>query len=269
MAGSIVSSVNVPPIIRPTVQVKFRSGKLALSEDGQFLYVAVSNALAIQRYNLQTKQVDPPFPVGIGQGGVGMSVADMIVLRGAPTSLAVARADGFNAKGVAIYDNGVRRPGTTPEHSAPVNAIELSGNSTNLYGFNSQHSGFELHRLLVTENGVTIQNSTTGLLGGFGADMIFEGGLVFGSTGAVINPLIPARIGNFAVENSFTCCALVAPDSSMGRAFFLTQVGTNQHLQAHDLQTFLPLKSLQLWPAEGGKALIRWGSNGLAFATAA
>lgn len=265
--GNIVSSVRVGEIVRPSVQVKYRSGRLARSQDGQFLYVAVSNALAVQRYNLATQTAGPVFPVGAGQFGTALSVADLAVIPGAPTTVAVARANGYNAKGVAIYDNGVRRSATTSETFPSINVIEASGNAARLYGYTSQSTDFGFHRLTLNANGVSIQDSSSGLLGGFDGDIVYEGGLIFGTSGAVLNPSVPGVIGTFAVESSFACCRMVAPDSAMGRVFFLTQVGLNHHVQAHDLKMFLPLKSLEFLAEGGGKGFVRWGTNGLALAS--
>lgn len=269
VAGTIVWSLPVGEIVRPMTSGKYRSGKLARSDDGQFLYVTVSNALAVQRVNLASQTRGPVFSIGPGGTGTALSAADLVVLSGTPTSVAVARADGFNAHGVAIYDNGVRRPNTTPEFTvSDINVIEPSANSSILLGYNNQNTGFGFSRIAVNSSGASVLDETSGLLTGFDADIVYNGAFVFGSFGAVVNPLSPSLVGQFNVESSFVCCKYVAPDTAMGRAFFLSQVGSNQHLQGHDLGTFLALKALDIPPdGGGGRALVRWGTNGLAFAT--
>ena len=61
---------------------------------------------------------------------------------------------------------------------------------------------------------------------------------------------------------------LVAPDSTVGKVFFLTGEGPSSVLQAFDQHTFLPLGWLAV-PGVRGHAgsLIRWGIDGLAFRT--
>jgi uncharacterized repeat protein (TIGR01451 family) len=271
VTASILWFLPVGEIIRPETSVMYRSGKMALSDDGQFLYVAVSNAVAVRRVNLNGQTLGPVFAVGANVVGSPYSVADIVVLRGTPNSVAVARANGFNSKGVAIFDNGIRRPDVTSEFGNPaVIALEPAADTNTLYGT----SGFGFSRLSVSTSGVSVQDSTQGWLSGFDGNIAFDGGLIFGSFGAVIEPLTPRLAGNFAIESASACCIYVAPDVAMGRAYFLSQVvsqvGLKLHLQAHDLDTFLPLKALDL-PSDGGggRWLIRCGNNGLAFISTA
>jgi uncharacterized repeat protein (TIGR01451 family) len=265
VAGTIVSSVPVEPIIRPITSVAFKSGKIAKSDDSQYLYVAVSNAFYVRRYNLATRTLGPFFTLGTEPVNQALSVSDMVVLPGSPTSVAVAKSDAYNSYAVAIYDNGVQRPTTTSQTSF-INKIEPSASPNLLYGFDNQSTGFELFRLAVNSSGVTVQDSTTGLLNGFSTDFKFNGGLVFGDTGPLVNPQKPALIGTFSLEGFGP---MVAPDTGLGRAFFLTYLGgdSHYHLQAHDVATLLPLKALDIPNDGGATAFIRWGTNGLAFST--
>jgi uncharacterized repeat protein (TIGR01451 family) len=278
IAGTIVASTPIDPMVRPVVTVRFWSGRMARSSGGEYLYVAVSNAVAVRRYNIFTGTLGPVFAVGNDQFGRTLSVADLQVIPGSPTTVAVARADDSNPKGVAVYDNGVRRSQTTPElGGANVNVIQPSGGPGLLYGYNNQFTGFQFHRLTIDSSGVSVLDSTAGLLSGFAANMVFNGGLVFGSTGRLVDPQTPALIGIFSVEGAQSLAGTllassVAPDTALGRSYFLTLAGADSHyhLQAHDIATLLPLKALDL-PPDGGSAtaFLRWGTNGLAFATTA
>ena len=278
VAGTIVASTPIDPIVRPVTSVRFWSGKLARSTGGEYLYAAVSNAVAVRRYNISTRTLGPIFTVGNDQFGRTLSVADLQVIPGSPTSVAVARADDSTPKGVAVYDDGVRRSQTTPElGGANVNVIQPSSSPSLLYGYNNQNTGFDFHRLSINSSGVSVLDSTQGLLSGFAANIVFNGGLVFGSTGRLVDPQTPALIGTFSTEGSFPyagsfLAASVAPDTELGRCYFLAWAGADSHyhLQAHDIATLLPLKALDL-PPDGGSAtaFLRWGTNGLAFATTA
>jgi uncharacterized repeat protein (TIGR01451 family) len=278
VAGTIVASTPVDPIVRPGTSVRYWSGRMARSSGGEYIYVAVSNAVAVRQYNIPSRVLGPIFQVGTGQFANTLSVADLVVIPGSPTSVAVARADAYNPKGVAIYDNGVRRSQTTPElGGANINLIQPSSSPSLIYGYDNQFSDFEFSRLTINSSGVSVLDSTSGLLSGSGATMVFNGGFVFGSTGRLVAPQTPALVGTFAVEGALSMAGTlwisqVAPDTSLGRAYFLTALGDDlhYHLQAHDIATFLPLKSLEM-PREGSwpTAFLRWGTNGLAFATSA
>lgn len=271
--GSLIAAVPVGPIVRPKTAVKYWSGKMALSDDSQFLYVAVNNALAVQRVNLATKTPGPVFPLGKDQLGREVSVADLVVLTGLPSSVAVARAAVAQASGVAIYDSGIQRPTTTADYTVKaVNVLESSTANSMLLGYNHQNMGFEFSRLAVAPSGVTIMDSLSGLVSGFGVDIIYKDGLVYSTLGAVVDPDAGQIRGQFQVKTISNSGSgiYVAPVPSQGRVFFLSSLGTTYDLQAHDLGTFLPLKTYSISPDSGqGRSLVQWGTNGLAFASTA
>ena len=78
-------------------------------------------------------------------------------------------------------------------------------------------------------------------------------------------------VGNYAVANPYA--GLAAIDSAQGRVFFLGQTtgqqGTSTYtLQAFDQKGLNLLNSLTIPNVQGTPtALIRWGTNGLAFTT--
>src|SRR6185503_6402623 len=89
--------------IEAGVDVLSSPGKLAISDDGQFLYVAVSNGTAVQQITLASMSAAAPFAIGSG-----LSVADMAVLPGNNAVIAVSRKQSGspNHAGVAIFDHG-------------------------------------------------------------------------------------------------------------------------------------------------------------------
>lgn len=244
-----------------------QAGKLKISDDGHSLYLTVSNAHAIQKINLATKSLGPAFGVGNDIFGKALSVADLVVLPGEPSSVAVARADSYNAHGVAIFDDGVQRPTATSEYELPsINVIEPSDVPSILLGYNNHSSGFDLMKLKVDSDGVSVLNSWTGIFIG-GADIVYDGGLLFNTLGSVASLSPPELLGRFQVA---TGTGALVPDAAMGRAFFLSHVDQNFHIQGHDISTFLPLNGLDI-PSDGGYGhdLIRCGTNGLAFGSTA
>lgn len=265
--GAIDFSVPVGTDVNPQLRVTSGSGKMALSDDSQFLYISVNNAIAVQRVDLTARTAGPVFTVGNKPTGTPYSVADLVALEGAPNSVAVARTDGYNSRGVAIYDNGIQRVNTTPVvGAAQINVLEASPKSSMLLGYNNQNTGFEFSRIAVDASGASVMDATSGLLSGFRGDIVYKDGLVFGSGGGVVNPLIPSLVGQFKINAACSACSSVAPDPAIGRAFFLVESGSGVCLQAHDLGTFLPLKTFDLSLIGGmGKSILRWGTNGLAY----
>ena len=78
-----------------------RSRKLAVADNGQYLYAGINNDSSIQRFNLAPRIADLKFPTGYG------GVNDMGVLPGSPHAVAVTAHTTF-----AVYDDGVMRPNT-------------------------------------------------------------------------------------------------------------------------------------------------------------
>jgi hypothetical protein len=119
--------------------------------------------------------------------------------------------------------------------------------------------------MTIDANGVSITSTRTFASGN---SIRFDNGLVYGSTGQVINPATGNLVGSFSGVGSgpFTT------DSSVGRAYFITnsQSSTNYTvtLRAYDISTFLPVGTLEISGINGSvSSLVRWGSNGLAFRT--
>ncbi|MDT5063129.1 MAG: hypothetical protein QOH63_3588, partial [Acidobacteriota bacterium] len=239
--------------------------KLALSDDGQTLYASLDGASAIRRFDLPTKTPGQQFPIGQDSFFGLYNANDLAVAPGNPNLVAVARyyrGTSPPEAGVAVFDNGVQRTKTGPGHTAGSDFLAFSASASKLYG-----GGFSdgLRTMTIDSSGVTV-NST----GSFsvGARIKFDNGLVFSSTGQVINPDAGTLLGTFsgATSNAFV------PDTSAGRAYYLVgdQFGSGGTftLKAFDINTFLPVGTLTI-PGVVGEptSMVRWGGNGLAFRT--
>lgn len=128
-AGSEGNSITrINPLtgeVGASVYVGSEPNKIALSDNGQTLYVTLDGAYAVRRYNTLTQTPGIQFPVGRGPSvnanDAPYIAGDIAVVPGNPDLLAVARINpGISppGAGVAIYNNGVRLPLTGPGHSA-------------------------------------------------------------------------------------------------------------------------------------------------------
>lgn len=259
--------------------------KLAISDDGRFLYVAQDGAGSVVRLNLNNSAdpvIDLTFSLGSDPYWGPIGVEDMEVMPAAPQSVAISRkvsGPSVGHRGVAIFDDGVQRPVMTPELFGN-NAIEFSAIPGVLYGYNNETTDWGFRRLGVDEDGVTIlteDSYSTGnpLISGFGVDIAYAGGLLFATSGRVIDPEARLILGTIPEISSvfweYGPKTQVEPDVSTGRVFFLSSHSLGQaprRLSAYDSRTLAPLGSENI-PAFAGVPLnlIRWGSNGLAFGT--
>jgi len=268
-AGAIGNSITVidpeTGSIGPSIFVGSEPNKLAISDNGQFLYVALDGAAAVRRFNISTQAAELQFSLGSDSFFGPYYAEDIEVLPRNPNAIAIARKyKGVTprAAGVSIYDDGIQRPNTTPGHFQGSNVIEFSATASKLYGFNGETTGFDFHRMTVDASGVSLIDDTSNLISGFEVDIRFEGGLIYATSGLVINPETLTIVGTFPAQG------LVRPDSNSGRVFFLTENGTAFILHAFDQNTFLSLGSLDIQGVSGTpSSLIRWGTTGLAFHT--
>lgn len=265
-AGSVVRIIPTTGVSEATIQVGNDPTKLALSADGQFLYVGLKSQPGFQRIRLATGTVET-FSLGITQACGSMFVEDMQVLPGSPGSVAISRRNGFCSprhEGVAIYDHGIQRVARTDSHTGS-NIIQFASGST-LYGYNSESTEFGLRTMTVDSLGVAVTR-----VNNFGFDLVgirFGGGLLYTRSGHAIDPAVPVLRAKYAV--SAIGGTLVLPDTPRDRVYYLSfDSGTLWNLRAFNTaippvrQGRIDISNVVGQPS----GLIRWGASGLAFHT--
>lgn len=217
---------------------------LAISADGQFLYVGLDGAGAVRRVALHTMTLDvPQWSLGMDPISGIRTAGDMVVLTDNPHAVAVVRKPGGGWPDVAIYDNGVMRP-TVTEIVPRNDAIEPLADPARLIGYDSQTSASTLQTLAVESDGVTSTGTYPNLIGWYSNDIRYADGHIFSIHGDVIDATTLTLHGRFAVnENSM-------PVIRDGRAFSITynQILSRFELQAFDVET---LRLLTSSPIEG------------------
>src|SRR5262249_1671111 len=150
----------VTAAVGPAVFVGSEPGRLAASDDGSFLYVALDGAGAVTRFNIPAQAPDLLFY--LNPGGPPLYVDDLAVPPGNPHTLAVSRKN-LNVSprhaGVTIYDDGVARPVATHEFLGS-NSIAFSWDPGRIYGYDNESSASGFRRLTVNDSGVTVQDVT-------------------------------------------------------------------------------------------------------------
>ena len=257
--------------VETTIPVGSDPGPLAVSDDGQFLYVGLNGAAKVRQFDIATQTPGLEFSLGSDSLSGPYFAEDIETLPGEASAIAVSRKySGVISPrhaGVGIYDNGVERLNATADHTGS-NVIEFGPSATTLYGYNNETTEFGFRTMSVDANGVTVIDVTRNLISGFGVDIKYDDGRIYSTTAHVIDPVTKTLIGTFAVDTSFFPVQ-VEPDSSVGRVFFLT-TGTNniRILQAFDASNLGFVGSLGISGVNGDPAdLIRWGGNGFAFRT--
>ncbi|MGH2570700.1 MAG: YncE family protein [bacterium] len=254
IAGTIVSSVFVGSEPNP----------LARSDDGQYLYVGLDGSSKIRRYIVGSATADIEFVVGTDPFFGPLRAEDIVVLPGLPGTIAAStiRA-GVSPRhgGVFIYDDGVRRPQGTQEHTGS-NRIEPSASAATLYGYNNETTEFGFRQLTIDASGVTETAVQRDLISGFGVDIAFAGSKVFASSGVVVDPVNLTQLGTLGANGP------VAPDATIDRVYMLDSpfFGTGERIAVFDSNTFLEVGEVRI-DAIGSESrrLIRVGTDGVAF----
>src|SRR5437867_1297772 len=256
--GNAIATINpCSGAILSSVYIGSEPGMLAISDNQQFVYVALEGAASVARFDISSQTVGLQFPLGNGGPSGVRSPKDMAVLPGNPEAIAVA------GNGVSIFDNGVPRHVAIPSYAIPDVVIAFSTSSSRLYGLNGP---YEFYRMKVDDSGVSIVSSTRDLV--TGDDFELDNGLIYVNSGQVIDPEALQVVGTFSFE-SFGGVYSFFPDSAVGLVYFLVARDQSSYrILAFDQRTFLLVGSLDVPGVLGTPSkLIRWGANGLAFRT--
>ena len=249
----------VAGVIEDSVFVGSDPRKLAIANDGEYIYAGLYGAGSISRFHVPSLTVDKTFSLGTGSFGT-MYVEDIEVQPGNSNVIAVSRyRKGVSPRhdGVAIYDNGIKRPQQTNDHTGS-NVIEFSDSPNILYGYCNETTGFRVYTNIVNEYGVTIGSSHRGLISGFGVDIEYDDGCLYTTTGRIINTQIMQLVGQFDTSGK------IEPDSKVRRTFFVN----GSTISAYNQKTFLKENQYTVSGTSGSpRNLIRWGINGLAYST--
>ncbi len=189
--------------------------KLALSDDGQYLYVGLDGDGAIRRVNLNTQTAEIQFTLGSSSLCGKFTAQDMLVLKDNPNAVVVTRRNTDcipHHEGIVVYDDGIERPVKTPSFSGS-NVIEPSNSASILYGYDNASTEFAFRVMVVSSSGISVTSKTSAMI--IATDIRFDNGLIYSNYGAVVEPDTPQLLG------AFTAKGLVYPDSEAGRVYFL------------------------------------------------
>jgi hypothetical protein len=262
-ANSVVPIDPVTGNLGTPVFVGSQPGPLAISDDSSALYVSLDGAFSVRRIDLTTLTAGIQFTLGEDTSFGPYLAEDIEVEPGNPDVISVSRKNiGISPRhaGVAIYENGVQRPNTTQRHTGS-NRIEYSGNPSTVYGYNNETTEFGFRELAVDSTGITQVNVWRDYISGFGVDIEFHAGLVYATTGRVIDPVAVSVVGTYP---GISFSKSVVADADANLVYFLTLNG----IQVYDLTAFILLETISIPEISGTPAdLVQWAPDSLAFRT--
>lgn len=250
--------------------------RMAISDDGKYLYVALDGSSSVKRLILPDMTEDFTVSLGADQffgANVALDLAvshvDSNVWASTSGNLGVSPAA---QKGVVIYDGKVARPNGAGRSSNPgcscdllLGAITFGADSNTLIGANNESTGFDLYVLTLDANGVKSIKDYGGAFSSFTNSRIHYDsgtGYVYADAGTVANPLTGAAVGRYNYSGS------VVTDSKLNTTFFapVNSNGSTVIVASFDQAKFTPLNTISIANVLGSPShLVRWGVNGIAF----
>ena len=240
---------------------------MAVSDDGQYLYVSLRGSSSVRRVNLGAFTAGLEFALGAGSIGSAVIVEEILVVPGSPRKVVLSKRNlccSPRHEGVFVYDDGVQLGASTPGHTGS-NSIAFSGRPGSLlYGFNNETTDAGFRTMVIDGAGVRITHTVAGIVGG--GRILGGGGRIYGTNGGIVDPEMRIRTGGFAMGSLSGPNGLhVAPE--LGRAFFLA----GGLITAFDINTMQEIGSVVApgsiteHPYGARLRLAHWGIDGLAY----
>lgn len=236
---------------------------LAMSGDGQFLYVGLWESDAIRRFLLPGFEPDIEVPLSASANEVW---GDIQVVPDRSNSIVVTRSS-FATAGyeIAVYDDAVRRPDVVQDTVSTIRSTQFGATPDVLYG-----GGDLISTMTVSSDGLDLLSAVVFDTGFIPGRIHYDAGVLYSDRANAIEPVsgtvlgsYPMGVGEFGLG--------VAPESSNDRIFVVGHGIKGFFLRSYALATFspiaeVPLHSLQI-NANRAVRIIRWGRDGLAFPT--
>ena len=242
---------------------------LAVSDDGQYLYVGLYGDHTIQRVNLKNLAVDRTFSLP----DPSLFVSQMGVVPGAPTNLVASLAVGGPA-GIAAFDDSglINYIGNDFQNGyVQVNSFAFAGSPPLVYSIPSFNGTNVFNVFSVDSSGIHKMSVPTGGSQGITATSLFsDGARIYTSSGQVWDPSTQTLLHTYS--HAPYSAASVLPDDTRGVTFFLDpNANYGQQFSgavvAFD-QTTLGLTGTVAFDPFYGTDMIglaRWGNDGFAF----
>lgn len=260
---------------------------MALTSDGQVLYTILSGSIGVGVFNMLTQTAEFTYAIQPDPGTTDTNPAPRGIAT-QPGSESTVAIDLGSWAGNAIYsfDLANQTAAMVGQPSGPYSGSCISFlDAGDMLAFDTDTSGATLDHYTVTSAGFTYYDYsqyTESTLNGFGCFKL-SGGLAFANGGGVANPAtVPAtQLGVFPVTGGgeFSISESLAPDASLGSAFYLVDTGASSGgapdgIESFNVNTFMPTGevSLDMETIEGnssytGVDVVRWGQDGLAVLT--
>jgi hypothetical protein len=287
LTGNSIVTINpYTGTVGTPVSVGSEPNVMAETSDGDYLYIGLSGANSLAKFNLLNQSLTATIPLNFPQSSTTTTSVPanwLATMPGSDTTLAVNTVSTWGNFGILDVsgNTGTFRPDLSGIYEG-VNPI--FADASHIYAYDSQTSGAEFYRYAVSTSGVTMTDGTTlDGMGGFSGTIQLASGLVYGAGGGIINPATtpPSQVATLPMFDFYDSGiqgsgVTTAADPSLQKEFLMmvNTAGTWAYgLARYDLKTFVPEAVVDM-PAsadsiEAAWTVLRFGQDGLALLTSA
>jgi hypothetical protein len=282
VSSTATSNPNTVSVLDPssgqivaTYNVGSEPDALALSGDGQYLFVGLDGSGSVVRLKLPNFIPDLTISLGSHPSFGPYQAIAMAVAPGNPHILAVSQGtvamSPTTTGSVVIFDDAVARPNVTPRGSYFAGTLAWKRDLTTLWGGNNQDSMWDLYVLGVTNSGVSLSQQHQHVFSEFRFTLRYNSGnnLLYSDDGKIIDPATGQVVGNFSLPA--TGQTFMALDAANSLAFFMAPTKINAsdwNLMSYAMGTHAATSTYTVAGVSGiPRKLVRWGIDGLAFKT--
>ncbi|UOK41531.1 MULTISPECIES: T9SS type A sorting domain-containing protein [Flavobacterium] len=259
--GNSIGRINpLTAALEGTTPIGSEPSVMAISSDGQTIYCGFNGTSTVRKFNTTNNTASTQFSLGSDTYSGAFYAEDIEVMPNNPNTIAVARRNlGYSPKheGVAIYDNGIMRATTTPDHSGS-NQIEFD-DEFSLVGYNNESTEYGFRRMSINAGGVTETSLSRSLVHGFGLNFSAYNKKAFFTNGTVIDfnfsPFVSGTFSNAngpTIYDTFTGLVCIASNDANGAITF----------KRYNPETYLLVDSLPIPQANGQAKNITVCGNG-------
>jgi hypothetical protein len=239
---------------------------LAVSDDGQFLYVGTVTEPQITRIALATHSADLTIPLGSSSTYGPYRANSIHVSPGHPHTIAVQRECMCNGPysstdvGITLYDDAVARPASSTFDGTDPPAYTYGGSSSVMYGF----LGGTFYEIAIDASGATtrtVLNDPTAE-GATGPEVLYLGGTLYTTGGYIYDPALRKSLPSIPEFTIFPFTIAASQDGHLLYGFG----GSPIPLHAYNLTRSMLAGAVAI-PGLMNRAtnLVSWGTDGLAF----
>lgn len=248
---------------------------LALSDDGTNLYTGLLGSGAIESVALPALTPKLQIPLGWRALSGGARVAlDLAVAPGSPNTLAAAIGStdpvspGAGGE-LTIFDGATPRSNSAIPTIESFDSVQWGANASTVISADGEDTALSLYTFNADSSGLSNEKIYGGAFQTFFNRIHYDGatGLIYGDDGSVVDPGTGIRVGSFPPSGR------VAVDGALKKAWVIPNQPFGATLgdlviTACDLTTRSSVGTLTIPNVQGNVLrIIRWGTNGLAFAT--